>query len=307
MSYEPRPGSVPDRVIAHLRTLPHGAERLSSQLAEAINAPPANVAACLEGAAAAGALFRRKKDSHVRAPIYWSLVDHTKANGNAHAPTAQPKVAKKTPPEGANRDVSAGQSHGADGSESPPGRGTDGAPALGAAPVFPMRASRAGPASDGSQKPNGAWHDSSTATARAGSDTPTAGPATRFEGRGGEQRDGVPPDATDRRPRQSLQKPEGAAAIAGGPAAAKETTQLGAGTPTAAANAAGAGDDAKPAVGAAAPNGLRIARWSDDTLEIRRADGTHACSPFCAQEFRQIVAFLDGQWLDPLREGGAAC
>lgn len=45
-------------------------------------------------------------------------------------------AAQNTPQQGANRDASAEQSHGAEGSESPTGRGTDGAPALGAAPVF---------------------------------------------------------------------------------------------------------------------------------------------------------------------------
>jgi hypothetical protein len=44
-------------------------------------------------------------------------------------------VPKETPQEGANRDVSAEQSHGAEGSASPTSRGTDGAPACGAAPI----------------------------------------------------------------------------------------------------------------------------------------------------------------------------
>jgi hypothetical protein len=102
MSYEPRPGSVPDRVIAHLRTLPHGAERLSSQLADAINAPPAHVVASLEGAVNAGALFRRKKDSHVRAPVYWSLVDHQAAKGttppHANGAHVEPPAPAAAPP-----------------------------------------------------------------------------------------------------------------------------------------------------------------------------------------------------------------
>lgn len=43
---------------------------------------------------------------------------------------------KNTPQEGANRDASTGQRHDAAGSESPAGRGTNGASALGAAPAF---------------------------------------------------------------------------------------------------------------------------------------------------------------------------
>jgi hypothetical protein len=43
---------------------------------------------------------------------------------------------QNTPQEGANRDASTGQSHDAAGSESPVGRGTNGASALGAAPAF---------------------------------------------------------------------------------------------------------------------------------------------------------------------------
>jgi hypothetical protein len=244
-TYEPRPGSVPARVIAHLQTLPYGAERLSSQIAEAVKAPPAHVTACLEGAVTAGAIFRRKKDSHVRAPIYWSLVDHTKANGNAPAPATQSEVAKKTPPEGANRDASAGQSHGAGGPESPAGRGTDGAPALGAAPVFPMRASRAEPASDGSQKPNGAWHDSSTATARAGSDTPTQGPQHVLKA------EAARPDATDR----------------GAPANASPV-----GGPTGAGQAAAAAPTRveKPE----ALRGKNAAWWMTGELAVEAEDGT---------------------------------
>lgn len=155
------------------------------------------------------------------------------------------------------------------------------------------------------------------------SNTPTAGPATRFEGRGGDQRDGVPPDATDRRPRQSLPEPEGAAAIAGGAARPKETAHRGA-----AHN--GAGDDAKPAVGAGAPEGsrvspkaaealfeqlrpstepapLRFALWSDGVLEIR---GTPmVCGGgmvrFSREQARQLVEYLEAISLEPVRGEGA--
>lgn len=52
------------------------------------------------------------------------------------AEKAAAEAAKNTPSEGANRDASTGRSHGAEGSASPNGRGTNGAPARGYAPVF---------------------------------------------------------------------------------------------------------------------------------------------------------------------------
>lgn len=248
MSYEPRPGSTAHRVIAHLETLPHGAEVLTSTIAMALGMQANSIPTCMEGALAAGAVFRRKRDPHLRAPLYWSLVNHARANGSAPAPS------RNTPPEGANRDASAGQSHGAAGSESPTGRGTDGAPALGAAPVFPMQASRAGPASDGSQKPNGAGHGSSTAPARAGSHTPPQGPQHVLKA------EAARPDATDR----------------GAPAYASPG-----GGPT------GAGQPA-----AAGPAGMRIALWSDGALVIDSGAPRGAVT-YTADETRQIVAYLD--------------
>jgi hypothetical protein len=79
-------------------------------------------------------------------------------------------------------------------------------------------------------------------------------------------------------------EPEGAAAIAGRPEKAKETTRRGA--------VVGVGDDAKPAVGAAAPNGLRIALWNDGELQILRdRDGLHVL--LNADETRQLFGYLD--------------
>jgi hypothetical protein len=206
MSYEPKPGTVPERALQHLRTLPPGTEVMTSRLAEAIGHPPNNLLMCLETALKHGAVFRRQKDEHARSPFWWSLVDHAKkpratlppvalsTDDEDDAPPAAAEIKpadaftrlataqlgkqkpwlpiEDTPQQGANRDPSAGQSHGAGESESSAGRGMNGAPALGAAPVFPpMQASRAGPASDGSQKPNGRAHGSSTAAVRAGSDS----------------------------------------------------------------------------------------------------------------------------------------
>ena len=58
-------------------------------------------------------------------------------DGDEHGgSTAPAKAGSETPQEGANRDVSAEQSPGAEGSASPTGRGENVAPACGAAPVF---------------------------------------------------------------------------------------------------------------------------------------------------------------------------
>lgn len=149
-TYEPKPGTVAFRVLAHLQTLSRGAELMTSQIAEALRIDPNGVVPCLEPAVKAGAVFRRQRDPHPRSPLWWSLVDHSKdsrtaglvpAADGSQKPNGGERVCpvragSETPREGANRDVSAGQSHGAGGSASPAGRGTDGAPACGVAPVF---------------------------------------------------------------------------------------------------------------------------------------------------------------------------
>jgi hypothetical protein len=250
--WEPRPGTVAFRVLAHLATLPAGAERMTSHLADALGLDVNGVTPCLESALKARRVFARKRDSHVRSPLWWSLTDNSKdsgavdlesaadgsqkPNGGMHGGSA--RAGSETPREGANRDASAEQSHDAEGSDSPAGRGGDAAPAVSAAPVF-------------------------------------------------------------------LQ-PEGAAAIAGRPARAKETAQRGAMDATVVAEDPGAGDDAKPAVGAAAPNGLRIALWSDGTLQIVRvpaSDGVNRVLSFTKAETRQLVEYLDRVLLDRVEVG----
>lgn len=106
MSYEPRPGSTAQRVIAHLETLPHGAEVLTSTIAMALGMQANSIPTCMEGALAAGAVFRRKRDPHLRAPLYWSLVNHEAAKTTApHTPLvvnvarAQPDAVNDVPAE----------------------------------------------------------------------------------------------------------------------------------------------------------------------------------------------------------------
>lgn len=75
--YEPKPGTVAFKVLAYLETLPHGAEVMTSKLAEAIGEPANNVTPCLEAARRAGRLFRRQRDDHVRSPFWWGLTDRS--------------------------------------------------------------------------------------------------------------------------------------------------------------------------------------------------------------------------------------
>lgn len=76
MSYTPQPGTVAFRAIAHLETLPRGAELMTSALAEAIGCDGKNIVPSLEAALASGLVFRRQRDNHLRSPMWWSLVDH---------------------------------------------------------------------------------------------------------------------------------------------------------------------------------------------------------------------------------------
>jgi hypothetical protein len=71
--YTPSPGSVAQRAIAHLETLPARTELSTAALAEAIGVPPNNLRACLEAPAKAGLIFGRQKYAAPRAPFFWSL------------------------------------------------------------------------------------------------------------------------------------------------------------------------------------------------------------------------------------------
>jgi len=140
VDYTPKAGTVAQRALAHLESLPDGAELMSSALGAAISAPH-DIRPYLEAAEKHGLLFKRQRDTHPRSPFFWSLTDHTK-KPKAPWPEVPTFLLKgngtpNTPPQGANRDASAEQSHGAAGSASPRSRGTNGAPARGAAPVFP--------------------------------------------------------------------------------------------------------------------------------------------------------------------------
>jgi hypothetical protein len=175
--YEPRPGSVAYRAIAHLESLPPGTEVMTSKLTEAIGAEPSQVQACLEVALKHGAVFRRQKDEHPRSPWWWSLTEQRRVPKvtriGVSAPAA-PRVVAESVAEKADAIRAA-----INGSSLKPAavvttvdidavhRRRDN--------VIEMDAPQAGPGGDGSQKPNGDGHRSSTAPAKAGHNTPQQG------------------------------------------------------------------------------------------------------------------------------------
>lgn len=88
--YEPKPGTVAFRALAHLETLPWGAEVMTSALAEALHLDDyKTLAPCLEAALKGGAVFRRKRDDHPRSPWWWSLTDFS-ALPTARSPASIP-------------------------------------------------------------------------------------------------------------------------------------------------------------------------------------------------------------------------
>jgi hypothetical protein len=100
--WEPRPGTVAFRVLAHLATLPVGAERMTSHLADALGLDVNGVTPCLESALKARRVFARKRDSHVRSPLWWSLTDYSKDQSGVAQLAARrahnPEVGGSSPP-----------------------------------------------------------------------------------------------------------------------------------------------------------------------------------------------------------------
>lgn len=86
-AYEPRPGTVPFRAIAHLQTLPRGAEVATASLAMESGAKAGYFTAIMEHARDAGAVFARQKGGHPKSPYFWSLVDHAKTDAAAPKPS----------------------------------------------------------------------------------------------------------------------------------------------------------------------------------------------------------------------------
>lgn len=75
-TYTPKPGSVPDRAIAFLRSLPPGTELTTDQLSAAAGFERKNATAFLDPALRGGALARRKSDpANWRSQDLWRLGD----------------------------------------------------------------------------------------------------------------------------------------------------------------------------------------------------------------------------------------
>lgn len=100
MSYDPTPGSVPFRVLAHMELLHKGSEITTGMLGTALGIDSNGLATQLGRAVEARLLFVRQKGGHEKSPKFWSLVDHSKDGHVAPPPgpqTALQRVTKVQP------------------------------------------------------------------------------------------------------------------------------------------------------------------------------------------------------------------
>lgn len=70
--YIPQPGTIPHKVIEHLKALPAGTEMSTAVLADVIGQPRNSMAACLNSPRNNGALKSRRAENGV---FFWSLGD----------------------------------------------------------------------------------------------------------------------------------------------------------------------------------------------------------------------------------------
>lgn len=92
MKYEPRPDTVAFRVLAHMALLHKGSEISTSLLGAALNVDPNGLTTQLQGAVDARLLYRRQRGGHIRSPIFWSLVDHGAEEHAAPSPGPQAPI-----------------------------------------------------------------------------------------------------------------------------------------------------------------------------------------------------------------------
>lgn len=104
MKYEPAPGSVAFRALAHMELLFKGSEISSAALAAAIGCESSSdLISNLGPAVRYRMIYRRQKGGHVRSPIFWSLVDRS---GEAHvAPPPGPQTPLENPARGIDADA----------------------------------------------------------------------------------------------------------------------------------------------------------------------------------------------------------
>lgn len=104
-TYEPKPGSVAQRAIAHLETLAPGAALSTGALAEAIGVAPALIGGSLESPLKAGVLLAHQRGGHSKSPRFWALAMRTNGMAAGPAPAADGSVVAK--PRAAGHDVEA--------------------------------------------------------------------------------------------------------------------------------------------------------------------------------------------------------
>lgn len=91
MTYQTQPGTIPHRVVEHLKTLPPGTELSTTELAEAIGANHSGMSACLITAVSHGLLNSDTRPVPMtgRRISYWSLGDGV--------PVEQPQAEEQEP------------------------------------------------------------------------------------------------------------------------------------------------------------------------------------------------------------------
>lgn len=78
--YEPKPGSVAQRAIAHLESLEPGASLTSAALAEAIGVSAREIRPSMVAPLRAGVVTSAQKGGHVRSPIFWAMAPRMDAS-----------------------------------------------------------------------------------------------------------------------------------------------------------------------------------------------------------------------------------
>lgn len=100
--YEPLPGSIPDRIIRHLKQHPAGTELATAVLAELVGQPPSAICPILKPARDHGVLQARRLPNHGN-NLFWSLgsadkVEDEAEEGSAAAPPALPAAPETAQP-----------------------------------------------------------------------------------------------------------------------------------------------------------------------------------------------------------------
>ena len=141
MSYAPKPGTAAFRILAWLRHEGETEERNTSQIGNALDIDNRAVTASLEQALRERLVFARRKDpANVRAPIWYSLTDHSPAAPSLgwqapSVPTFRGR-ASNTPTGDQPRSERGREVMEPAVCESAAGRGTTGAPALATLPHY---------------------------------------------------------------------------------------------------------------------------------------------------------------------------